>query len=428
MVKKASHYCNLLKFIEDKNKSLYNVIDELCVQPLFFKPRRRTPGMTFLMPDSKLTAELESLMAKDASKAFSLLRSLLIADNLVSANDFKASMNNIPTYNGKKLLVREVKGAEVLLGKSAKAKAVELKMRSDRDNVHVFELSGSLEVESDADAEPANERKVKGGADLNAKTRQSLFESLCAQWKVWVSQKMAGDEIVLAPGADPAKELLVALDVWAENSHNADLQAVIRSQCSEDTLASVAILLQPYRTKASSYLSSSHLQLFIDDNNAAPKTSGFTNLSLDVDGRYKNMMNGVHDLPEMRSDVISVTNVIDQIKKSYKDVKPGLPQARFDVLQNDCELALAESELRVISSISRDNTADERASIFSTYSLDAPFMLQDPRPMCAAFYFSVPHLITRSDAFVYVPGNRSDFMSMEDTPDFAQKVCVAKGM
>jgi hypothetical protein len=70
-------------------------------------------GLTFLVPDSKLLAELTKLADTDDEKGVEVLRSLIVKMNLSSLSAFKEYEANIPNANGRKLVIKKVGAKDV---------------------------------------------------------------------------------------------------------------------------------------------------------------------------------------------------------------------------------------------------------------------------------------------------------------------------
>lgn len=414
-------HCSVLNYIRHNDKDLYELVQDLCIGRIF-TPRRGSPGLTFLHPDKQLLEQIKKMAAGDnPEEAVEALQSLVLLDYLPANSDFDDKKSDIPTFLRKKLPVASVTGAKVTLANGGELVLDKgFSPRKDRANMAVYTLSKALvptdtEAATFANAKKKNNSKVKGGAEFKANKRE-LFEQVLADY----CDEKCQDR-------DPAMEVLVTLcQHLSTQGKTAELKAVC-SQLSWDTLASLAVVLQPYREQGA-YLSAEDLRGL----SSAASTGGVAALAkvyayvVDPKAEYQKFMDMGYDaavcakVTHVRDDVsdrVAKLNVVRELASGYQslassDTFSSWCPKRAAVL-SDKKLALAESELRVFSALLHDNSTGcvdkhEALSWFrDRCNLNQPYMVADKdamQPSNISFYFSTAYLIARSDGFVYVPG------------------------
>ena len=263
----VSKQCSILNYLSHADVGLYNLLQDLCIGKMLI-PRNGSPGITFLRPDDKMLKEIMKLAASDEpEKAIEALQSLVILDNLSNIKDFDEKKSDIPTYLRKKLLVTSVSGKKVTLQNNAViVPDPGFTARKDRSNISVYLISGPLIPSDWPDATMTNAIKIKekkGGADLGD-SRSMLFESVL---KAFCDKPQ-----------DPAMELLAAMYGWAcseeaKAANDSDkLKDAIKSKASGDTLATLAIILQPYKNNPD-YVSNECLGKFREEMYGSDETN-----------------------------------------------------------------------------------------------------------------------------------------------------------
>jgi hypothetical protein len=421
-------HCSILNYVRNKDAELYDLIQDLCIGR-FFVPKGKDSGITFLFPDKALVNELKTLAeGNDPEAAVEAIRSMILLMKVKNLSTF-ANNKNIPTHTKNVLKVKSGNESKVMLENGAEiTHDKDFGNRKDRENIAVYSLSKQLVQDS---GEPADLSKVKsevkeGGVDLsNARSRQALFEELLkAQCK---------------SNCDLAMELLVQLYEFFKGQPEGDL---IKSQCSYDTLASLAIILQPYKSE-NYYIEDVKLTLFINamieipDFKVAPDHWCYvTNPVYVYDkilaGSKDTNVESINQSINSTTESIAKTNIVAQINKFYNktSLMSKLPKYRTSEHISSLEL-FAEAELRVLSAILWDNCVpeyEELYNLFNNCKLDKPYMCGNQKDISnsnVGFYYSTVFLIVRSDALLYVPGmtgqnlkavpNDNAFISLNET-------------
>jgi hypothetical protein len=282
----------------------------------------------------------------------------------------------------------------------------------------VYVISKSLvpiEGESSGYSDKLPAKKVKkGGYEFGNKTsRSEIFHS--------VLQEYCNN----TEGRDPALEILVALSAYlnSDQKYNNEYQCVL-SLLSNDTLATLAIVLQPYRSKTK-YISDEILVGFTKCTFNDKGSPLFSSVENPVD-LYKKLMdmgaklckNAAQKIAAARESIcseLSKPTFLALTKTLYQRKDLELPVLRQSLLNEDNNLALAEGELRVLSVMLRDSSIGKPSldeltgshGIFTKCALDKPWIANSQESILlsnVAYFFSALYAILRSEAILYVPG------------------------
>lgn len=412
MSKGVSKQCSILNYLRQNDEELHELIQNLCLGKIFI-PRRDSHGITFLRPDKGLTKTLVSMANSDPEKAVEVIQSLVLTVNLKSLKDFEKYKNNIPTFLRYKLKVADVDSKKVTLANGAViTEDKDFHARKDRDNISVHIISGQL-VPTDGDvAEPVKPepKSAKGGANLEV-PRRELFEQIV---KTFCNHS-----------TDSAMEFLVALYTWANTKGHKDLAEVIKSMASYDTLATLACLMQPYRSSAyyisDTVLSDACRDIMGISGSAFKDTNHFTANPDCVDvydelakcSDWNDLASSIQNKLMEKSETMVKVTAVDTIKKLYNMSLDGLPATRKNAPKS---MLFAEAELRVMSAVIQENDTgcldcDTLLGLFQNCSLDEPWMCSEKDLLNRAnigFYYSTVYLIARSDAFMHLPSYTGD--------------------
>jgi len=409
MSKGVQKYCSILNYIRQADEDLFELVQDLCVGHMF-KPRKNTPGVTFLRPSKLLLGKIKKLAhGENPEQAVPVIQSLILSDFLPSLSSFDERKQDIPTLLRKKLPVASVNSKQVLLKNGAViTNDPNFKARADRSqNMMVYNIDVELvptDGEASAGAKPMKP-KVKGGFETKKQTRAKVFEAVLKQMCSCDRTKR-----------NPAVELLVQMLINSEEDHA--VHDAILAQLSNDALASLACVLQPYRDEPTylsddAWASLSDACSFPDQNafcyaeNIATKYRGYLSEGA---SKFKSLADAINKEQDGLSDGISKFTVVNTVKKFYDEhvskvaeVKPGLTNV----------LAFAEAELRVFSALIQDNDEhtnlnyQELHSLFSNKcTLNKPYMCDSSDQINMSnvgFYYSTILALARSDALLSLP-------------------------
>ncbi len=412
MSKGVSKQCSILNYLRRTDEDLHELLQDLCIGKMLI-PRKGSPGITFLRPDKALLKDIQDMASGDEPEAaIEALQSLVLLDNLANVKDFDDKKSDIPTYLRKKLPVVSADGKKVVLKNGAEiVPDKDFEARKDRGNISVYIISKALVPSDgpDADFSNAKVQSKKGGADLGA-TRQQLFEYVLKQF--------------CESNRDPAMELLAAMHGWAE-TNKPELANVIAAKASGDTLATLAIVLQPYKANYD-YLDDATLSAFktamYGENKEAFKAYTcfsrnpnakelYEDLCKDSKGKFTDAANMVRNESKTLATKMGKLNAVRLLSEFYGS-KAGSSQVTRSQL-------FAEAELRVLSATVLENSdgrydCDELSVLYQRCNLKEPYMCADKDLMQSAnlgFYYSTVYLIARSDALFHVPSTVGDSTS-----------------
>ena len=439
MSKRVKKHCSILNYIRRADEDLYELVQDLCIGRMLV-PRKGTPGLTFLRPDKSLMAKIKTMATgDDPEEAVAVLQSLVLLDNLPTLGDFEDKKDDIPTFLRKKLPVASVDDKKVLLNNGAAITLdTDFEHRKDRPNMTVYVISKAL-VPTDtaasdfSNAKPNNNRKVKGGAEYQ-NNKKALFENVLARHC---------DPNKMKKG-NPALEVLCSLCDFVKKTRGSGSEdyLAITSQLSWDTVASLAIILQPYRGENPdlTYVPNELFTAWVDNSSLTVSSENAMNTINDIFYYHDNpvsmytghMAHGeeckMGDYTDFRAaacEQASKLSVVSQIAGVYTQMKGVIgSQKRRNVLSNG-KLALAESELRVFSAILHDSSIgcfemDEAKALYTAkFNLIEPYMVNQKKHIDMSnigFYFSSAYLIVRSDALVYCP-NTTDGKPLSSIAD-----------
>lgn len=173
---KMKKYPRIIDYLQKTNKPVYELIDSVAMHGSLSP--RRGGGITFLVPDKKLIAEINKVLeSSEPEVATDIISSLIITDYLGSTQDFKNKQSNIPTLIGKKLVVKSVSAKDVELeggGKltlDAKFQPFDRSGNAKRGNMAVWNLSGKVDYEKAPAIDHSSKPAVSGSGHKSGKFR-----------------------------------------------------------------------------------------------------------------------------------------------------------------------------------------------------------------------------------------------------------------
>lgn len=427
MSKGVHKHCSVLNYIRHADEELYELIQDLCIGRMFV-PKRGSPGITFLRPDKSLLKEIQKMATGDnPEEAVEAIQALVLLDNVSSIKEFDDKRSDIPTYLRQKLPVMSADGKKVTLKNGAEIHPdADFEARGDRANISVYLISKALVPTKTEDSDFSNAKvkksKKEGGADFGS-SRVTLFEQVLSK---------------TGSGREPAMEVLVELHKFLAGRPE---QALVASQCSYDALASLAVVLQPYKA-GEKYLDDSLVTSFIAKLHGPgaklTKEEDIFGLTQDVAKEYEKLASdsarmfssaasSITDKLNHLSKLVGKLNVVQKIKAFLDECKcEGMPAHRVALSKKE---KFAEAELRVLSAIAFDNEPDTSTleSLYKNCKLDTPYMCDDAnfiKNSNVAFYYSTVYLIARSDALMFVPGVAAGGNGIDRIFDESNLVCV----
>ncbi len=415
-------HCSILNYLEYEHPDLFDLLRQTCSLG-FFSFRKEYSGLTFLRPEGKMLTELKRMASGDSIEEFNdTLKSLILLDGITTLSEFGEKKANIPTLLRKKLPVKSVSATKVTLENGAEISVDEkFQARNDRDNICVYVIDGGF-VPTDTPAATLNPKrpsaKVRGGAEFKA-NKKELFNDVLASW-------------VRNPNRDAALETLVTICTVMKN-RNADKYKAICSQLSYDTLASLAIVLQPCSTR-STYLNEEDVRHISSMANAPGLVDVYAYCGNPVNDYEQHRLNGHTDkakeISELSVHILTHSNklnIVSEITKAYSSFSSMNSDSLSSVRRNvfvDSKLAYAESELRVLSALvqanhmtRREMSSDLKKLFNNDCTLDSPYILASKSNIASCnlgFYYSSVHLLARSNALIFFPNLDNEYTSNLD--------------
>lgn len=416
MSKTDNNKKSLLSYIQNVNLPLHKLIKNLGMQGTLMNPTSNS-GVTFLNPSKELTNELKNVTPEEQAKYVSALFLQMYLDKPTKFEE----ATDIPTGLFQKLDVSKVDGNSVHLSNGGKLTPKD----TLGTNIAIYDLEDALvSVDGESSVYTADEKPklpaMTGGFDYKNKgaTRQSVFETVL---DCYCNCKKGEHDGGNKHQRDPAMELLVALALYFKKV-NPSLYDCITSLLSNDTMSSLAIVLQPYRD-SSTYITDAEYADFAEKNTDAANTKYcyIDNPSYVYKAMMKNSAStyssSLKTICDARSDVLknvnkpTIVTVMGTFFDTIKKVK--LPNLRVNVLQSGSKkLLFCEAELRVIAGIANDNSNgsishDELQNIYIKYNLNEPHILSSQNvinELNIAYYYSAVWAMLRSDAIFYMAG------------------------
>jgi len=419
----VSRHCSIINYLKHTDGALYELIQDLCIGRMLI-PKRGSPGLTFLRPDKALLKQLDEMASgDDPEPAVLALQSMVLLDYISSIKEFDDKKSDIPTYLRKKLPVASVDGQKVILDNGAEITLDKtFHARKDRGNIAVYILSKAF-VPTDtapstfSNSKPKKGKSVTGGATYSS-TRTGLFNDVCGA-------------IETAYPRDPALEVLVSImlflnrhastgyidsgvNISAEECKNA-LEAV-QSHLSYDTLATLAIVLQPYKTKGVKYLSDDMITA-LSLKFSVPNVSQFCYIKDPVGyylkqrseaaARYTNLLANIQSAMQQfdtQNYQGTFTSYLDNVYGVISGMD-GIPLLRKNLSKAE---HVAEAELRVRLAVANDNewSTGEKLAEVQKCNLNSPYACSkaDLNKANIAHFISVIGLLGKSNGIFYLPG------------------------
>jgi hypothetical protein len=412
MSKHVTQHCSILNYIRHANKDLYTLIEELCLGRILV-PKKGKNGLTFLMPEKEMVDKLFALEAKgNGEEVVDQIRAMVLQGCYEDIKDFHPDRGQMVTSSNKVLPVSSVEKGVIHLKHGQKITLdTDFKRRSDRTNIIVYNLTGKLLNIDDMElADTSVKPRVptaRGGAEYGT-SKALLFEQVLAECAGTVGKR------------DPALEVLVSLMLYLKTVDQATLECV-QSLLSNDTLTTLAIVLQPYKTAGTMYISSDTYEAWREkySNKSTPLFSYvatpvalYKKAMATAASKYTTVIRALHEIANENLDAANKTNISTMLANFYKTVSSQrtLPANRLAIASSPKE-AIAEAELRVLGYMLQDDhtfNLDEANRLYKTNcSLDAPFLCTSNdaiKNMSTGVFYSTAYLIIRCEALFYLPG------------------------
>lgn len=400
----------LLNFIENECPELFEIIQDLCLSRMFLL-KKKIIGITFLIPDKELMQKIKIMNNEDTEHLVPILQSLVLLMNLPTIRQFEKYMNDIPTFLQKKLPIKKIEKNKIILENGSNITPTNKYNNYFRGPFSVYNISGDFVPLNSVDADYSNinnireNKRTQHNEDNDEFSRQELYQHLFNNYK--------------KNKRDPFLEVIISFYEWAEKNNNQELLQLIKEQSSYDTLSSATIILQPYKEKNNLYIKDEefnewchyqkYFKYYCDMSKGNPIDKYISILeNKDNNNNIKQIYKNRKRAEETTSKPTIISVLTKNINDGIKFVCP-LRQKNY----NETNLALSETELRVISSIMHDNESDinEFQIMFSKkLKLDEPFYLTNKamKTCNIGFYYSTAYLAIRSNGYLYLSGEANN--------------------
>ena len=216
-------YCSILKYIRDKDQSLFAAIEDSCLHGVFNPKRVR--GITFLYPeDPKYRAEIvKAIYSEDAEKGVRMIEALVLQDYLPTPAEFMARQADIPNALKQKVRVKSVAGGIVTLegGITLKLDSA-FKPIKRRENMAVYILEGGRMPQDGAPATyeyASSGKKSKRGGAMGGRMGddyEHLDTNRCTFAKTLENEIIEALKSNTVISKDPALEAMCSFLIWCD--------------------------------------------------------------------------------------------------------------------------------------------------------------------------------------------------------------------
>jgi hypothetical protein len=400
----------LISFIENENPELFEIIQDLCLSRMFLL-KKKIIGITFLMPNSELMKKIKHLNNEDPEQLVPILQSLILLMNLPTIRYFEKYMNDIPTFLQKKLPIEKIEKNKIILNNGSIIIPNNNYSNKFKGPFSVYNITNDFVPINSNSADYSNinsikeNKRIQPNEDNDEFSRHELFQHLFNNYK-----KNKRDTFL---------EVIVSAYDWAEKNDKKDLMQLIKEQSSYDTLASAHIIFQPYKENHNLYLKDEefidwchyqkYFKYYCDMTKGNPIDRYISLLeNIDTDANIKH----IYKQRKHAEETSSKPTIINILLKSINEITKyvcSLRQKHY----NNTNLAISETELRVISSIMYDNESEinEYQIMFSKkLKLDEPFYLTNKamKSCNIGFYYSTAYLAIRSNGYLYLSGKSNN--------------------
>ena len=178
MSKTLKKFCKLSKYIEQIDKDLFQVLDDLCIMH-YFKPNRDAGGITFLYPKEKAYRQkiINAAYSTDPNVAVNMIKALILQGFFNSEKDFNGNVVNLLNQ---KLEIESAGEKSIKLANGLTlAKDEKFVPMGYRENMAVYTLSGKGEIPLNGPTGEPNKKasSVTGGFGSYSK-KSALHQAL----------------------------------------------------------------------------------------------------------------------------------------------------------------------------------------------------------------------------------------------------------
>ena len=412
----SEQYFSVKHYIKVKHPKFHSILEDTNE----LERIRLNMDNTILIPDDKLTAQLRKeldqvVQGKANGQLFrDKLQRLVLYKYVPSVEAF--ANEKINTSAGDAVLF-EVKNGVAMSGdaKITKESGFKLIERKEDNNAkrpvskqNVFSLSGGL-IETGTERVATQKKKMMGGRQYE-NSRAKLFNQVLS---VCGSSASSGDY-----SKAPALEVLVSLLQYLEKKGDNKTLELVKSQLSGDTINSLAIILQPYKSSGTIYLSDELVSDWAKDS-SNPDIELFCYVQNPASVYAKAMS-------DSKNDDDAVNKVREQTKSNVDkshltacaELERGLSKVKLSGPRGSLSSSelLAEAELRVVGLNSELSNND----YMTKYNLDKPYLCDPNGPVASKEVVTGTAVcIVNGDAFCYTPSFAHGKKNVKHSSEFS---------
>jgi hypothetical protein len=244
MPRTVKKFCSINQWLQKVDRSLYDVVDALCLHRLLV-PAHNTTGVTFLYPtDAKYKKTIfDAAYGDNPEMAVQILKSLVVKSYLPKTSDFLAQRDDIPNKLGQKIEIAAADSKSVTLATGSKLtlpdKAKAFDARGDRANMAVYLMSGGKPI-------PLN-GKPSEGKYANGKSAPKKGGALLIGWETSPSDMRVmdtADQLAMGRRGNRFAERVLSFFRWAKAKGLLEQYAVCLRPFAELSYACLMALWQ----------------------------------------------------------------------------------------------------------------------------------------------------------------------------------------
>ena len=169
-------YCSLSKYLEQNDKELYSVFENLCGISLL-RPQRDSTGVTMLIPKEKAYRQkiINAAYSTSPEVATAMLKSLVLRDYYPTPSSFGTSVVNLL---GQKVSIDETSDTLVKLDKTLTLSQDKKFVPLNRDNMAVYFLTGKGEISTANPMATIVKKSTKTGGAASSSEKKDLQKYL----------------------------------------------------------------------------------------------------------------------------------------------------------------------------------------------------------------------------------------------------------
>ncbi len=192
---KMQKYCRITQYLQDNYPVLFKCVEDLC---MFGVLTPRKSGLTFLIPDTAIIKEIDSLThGKNPEKAAEMIRALTLPVYYADIVAFDANKTKLKTLAGFNLDIKNISPDNITLTNGSKI-STESKFQpfEGKSNIAVYKINGPIQMSGKTSG-----AGISGGFDPGYKNSITKYiNHLEASYKVGITS-----------GANPYVDAVVSL-------------------------------------------------------------------------------------------------------------------------------------------------------------------------------------------------------------------------